>query len=430
MNNLNYELRNKRKSLRVSAGDAISHIESGQRLVLQLCCGLPQTLMQALIEDHKRLRDVEIVSGLQMKYPFLAEGLEKSFTFRTWQCAPPIKNYLSKGTVKYIPMRQGDAVRVFSKKGIWPVNVALIHVSPPDNQGFCSMGVSIGHSLPLALEADLVIAEVNKKMPRVLGKSFIHLSQIDYMVETDVPLLEYPSGEKPGDKEMKIAEYVADLIPDGATLQIGIGSVPEAVLDLFENKKDIRFYAMGIDRIVDMYEKGIISAAGTPKIFVTEILGTKKIFDFVHNNPLVEGRTLPDTINSRVSGDIPNFCSILSALEIDLTGQINSETLKGKQLSAIGGSFDFLQGALFSENGKSIIAISSTTPDGKISRIIPNLAAGSAVTIPRHSVSHIVTEYGVANLWGKSLRERALALVDIAHPNFRDDLSKYAKDNF
>ncbi len=421
---------NRKKGIRVSADEAVSHIVSGQRIILPLCCGLPQTLVASLVKDHERLRGVELVSGLQIQYPFLAEGLEQSFVYRTWQCAPPIRNYLKKGTVKYIPMRQGDAVRVFSKNGIWPINVAMIQVSPPDKQGFCSLGVSIGHTLPLALQADLVIAEVNHRMPRVLGKSFLHVSQIDYMVETDVALLEFPSAGKPAEKEIAIGKYVADLIPDGATLQIGIGSIPDAVLDFLYEKKDIRFFAMGIDRIVDLFEKGVISPGTIPKVSVTEILGSKKIFDFVHNNPLVEGRSLPETINSRVTGEIPKFCSVLSALEIDLTGQVNSETVQGKQISAIGGSFDFLQGALFSEDGKSIIAMLSTTPDEKISRIVPQLLTGAAVTVPRHSVSYIVTEYGVAQLWGKSLKERAEALTAIAHPGFREELSKYLNSNF
>ena len=413
-----------RKAKRASAEEAIRHIRPDQRIVLPLCCGLPQSLMDALVADHTRLKGLEIVSGLQIAYPFLDESLEGAFTFRTWQCAPSIRHLLKEGIVQYIPMRQGDATRVFSKNGPWPIDVALIQVSPPDQHGYCSLGVSIGHAHPLAIEADLVIAEVNENMPRVLGKGFLHLSQIDFIVESNRPLLEYPAGGKPGEKEVAIGKYAADLIPDGATLQVGIGAIPEAVLDAIEDKEDIRFYAMGIDRIVDLVEKGVVRAGTDPRVIVTEILGSKKLFYFVHNNPMVEGRPLQDTINPRAAGMIPRFCSIISAIEIDLAGQVNAETVRGKQLSAIGGSFDFLQGALFSEGGKSIIAMTATTAGDKISRIVPNLPLGSAVTTPRHSVQYVVTEYGVAEIWGRSLRERALALIDIAHPKFRDDLRK------
>jgi len=413
---------------RVTAQEAVGSVRSGQRLVLPLYSGVPQTLMDALVADHGRLKGVEIVSGIQMVYPFLEEGLEDAFSFRTWQCTPPIRHHLKKGTVKYIPMRQGDAVRVFSKTGPWPVDVALIQVCPPDEHGFCSFGVSIGHTLPLAMEADLVIAEVNARMPRVLGNSFIHLSQMDFLVESDRPLPEYPSGGKPGEKETAIGRYAAELIPDGATLQVGIGAIPEAILDGLTDKKDIRFFAMGVDKIVDMVEKGIVRPGHGPVVTVTEILGTRKIFDFVHNNPMVEGRTLPDSINSRVTGRIPGFCSVISALEVDLTGQVNAETIKGKQISAIGGSFDFVQGALYSDTGCSIIALPSTTPDEKISRIVPCLVSGSAVTTPRHSVQYVITEYGVAEIWGRSLRERAQALMEVAHPKFRDELTREAEN--
>lgn len=424
----------KRKAQWVSAEDAVMAVRSGDRLILPLCCGLPQTLIEALIAQKDRLRQVEIVSGLQIKYPFLQEGLEESFSFRTWQCAPPIRHLLAKGTVKYIPMRQGDVPYIFSPQGLWPIDVALVHLSPPDKHGFMSFGVSIGHSLPTALEAKLVIAEVNEHMPRVLGETFVHVSQIDYLVKSSRPLLEYPAAEKVGEIEKKIGENVATLIPDGATLQIGIGSIPDAVVQSLEGKRDIKFFAMGIDAIVDCVEKGLVERSlvppGEAKIVVTEILGTKKIFDFVHENPLVEGRPINKIINSRIVGQIEKFISLLGAIEVDLTGQVNAETVNGRQISAIGGSFDFLQGALFSPQGKSIIALTSTTPDGKKSRIVPYLPLGSAVTHPRHCIQYIVTEFGVADLRGRSLRERAEILISVAHPHFREELAKFARENF
>lgn len=424
----------KRLSRWVSAEEALGAVNSGERLILPLCCGLPRTLVETLIARKDRLRNVEIVSGLQIDYPFLQEGLEESFSFRTWQCAPRIRHLLQKGTVKYIPMRQGDVPFVFSRKGIWPIDVALVHLSPPDKNGYLSFGVSIGHSLPTALEAKRVLAEVNDQMPRVLGNAFIHISQIDYLVISSRPLLEYPSTEKGGEVEGKIGNLVADLIPDGATLQIGIGSIPDAVVQSLEGKRDLRFFAMGIDAMVDCVEKGLVEKSTIPgqqpKMIVTEILGSKRLFDFVHENPLVEGRPIMTTINSRVVGQIEKFISLLGAIEVDLTGQVNAETVGGKQISAIGGSFDFLQGALFSPQGKSILAVPSATPDGKYSRIVSQLPVGSAVTHPRHSIQYVVTEYGVADLKGKTLRERAEALTSIAHPKFREGLEKFTHENF
>ncbi len=417
---------------KTGAQEAVQAIQSGDRVVLPLCCGLPQTLVEALVEDHERLQDVEIVSGLQVRYPFLEPGLEKSFTFRTWQCAPAIRKLLSKGTVQYIPMRQGDAAWMFSRNGTWPVKRALIQTSPPDRNGYMSLGVSIGHALPTALEAETVIAEVNDQMPRVLGDGYIHVSQVDTLVETSRPLLEFPAPKEIGETEKKIGETVGDLIPDGATLQIGIGAIPSAVIQSLKDKRDLRFFAMGVDGIVDLVEAGAVEAGGgvsaPPKIRVTEILGTRRLFDFVHENPMVEGRPIHRTINARVVAEIERFVSILSAIEIDLTGQVNAETVRGKQISAIGGSFDFLLGALYSPGGKSIMAMTSTSPDGKHSRIVATLPPGSAVTTPRHCVEYVVTEYGVADLKGKSLAERAAALIGIAHPDFRDPLRAALKE--
>ena len=412
-----------RFSKRVEAQKAIQAIQSGNRVILPIGCGLPQTLVEALIADNDRLKNVELVGGLQIEYKFLNEDLKDSFTYRTWQCTPLIRHLINKGIVKYIPMRQGDVPYIFSRRGIWPIDVALVHVSLPDDKGYCSLGVSISHSLPTALEARIVIAEVNDQMPRVLGNCFLHLSQIDYVVESSRPLLEYPPAKILGDVDAKIADRISELIEDGSTLQIGIGSIPEATIKLLKGKKNLKFFAMGVDGIVDLVDQGAIET-GPGKIIVCEVLGTKKIFNFVHNNPSVEGRASVGTINSYLIGGIEKFVSILSAIEIDITGQVNAETVAGKQISAIGGSFDFLQGALFSRGGKSIIALTSTTPDGKFSRIVSKLPLGSAVTTPRHCVQYVVTEYGVADLRGKTLRERAQSLMSVAHPSFREELEK------
>ena len=415
-----------RKSRWVSAREAVAALLPGQRFSLPLCCGLPQTLVEALVADSERLQGMEVVSGLQVAYPFLAEDLKESFTFRTWQCAPPIRKHIATGRVKYIPMRQGDAVRIFGPKGPWPVDAVLMQVSPPNDEGYCSLGVSIGHTLPLALDAKVVIAEVNHRMPYLLGPGSIHVSQIDYLVESDRDLLEFPSGDPPGPKEREIGRLAAELIPDGATIQVGLGSIPEAIMDSLVHKRNLKFWAMGGDKMADLARKGALAEGSGPAIIVTETLGGPKVFQFIHQNPLCEGRDLPSVINAQVVGSIPRFCSILSAIEIDLSGQVNAETIKGQQFSAVGGSFDFLQGALFSPGGVSIIALPSTTPGDKVSRIVDQLPPGSAVTTPRHSVRYVITEYGVADLWGGSLGERARALAAIAHPAFREHLQRQA----
>ncbi|MFH1058394.1 MAG: acetyl-CoA hydrolase/transferase C-terminal domain-containing protein [Pseudomonadota bacterium] len=413
---------------RVTAAAAVATLGPEDRICLPLCCGLPLTLVEALCADASRLRGLEIVSGLQVVYPFLDPKLAGAFSFRTWQCAPAIRALLKTGQVKYIPMRQGDAVRVFGPGGPWPVRAALIQVAPPDAEGRCSLGVSIGHSLPLALGADIVIAEVNQRMPRVLGPSYLHLEEIDYLVESDRDLVVFPAGEAPGPRESAIGELAAALIPDGATVQIGLGAIPEAILQRLAAKRGLRLFAMGMDRMVDLHRAGALDTAHGPAITVTEILGGPAVFDFVHANPLVEGRPLPEVINPLAAGARPHFCSVLSALEIDLCGQVNAETVRGEQFSAVGGSFDFLQGALLSEGGVSIIALPSTTPGDKISRIAATLPPGSAVTTPRHCVQYVITEYGVADLWGKSLGERARALAGIAHPGFRAELQARAAE--
>ncbi len=415
-----------RQAKTVSARKAVAELESVKRISLPLCCGLPQTLMEALVAEHDRLRGLEIISGLQIAYPFLDESLGNAFTFRTWQCSPAIRHLVAAGRVKYVPMRQGDAVGVFGPGGVWPVGAVLLQTSPPDENGDLSLGVSIGHTLPLARTAGLVMAEVNRRMPRVGGRASINLAEVDLVVESDRPLLEFPAGGRPGPKEEAIGRYAAGLIPDEATLQIGLGAIPDAILDALSGKRDLRFFGMGIDRMVDLIESGVVASDGRPVLTATEMLGTRKLFDFINKNPLVRGLPLPETINPRVVGGIPRFCSILSAIELDLSGQVNAETIKGRQFSAVGGSFDFLEGALFSEGGRSIIALISTTPDEKISRIVARLPAGSAVTTPRHSVQYVVTEYGVAELWGRSLTERAEALIAVAHPDFRDGLREQA----
>lgn len=414
-----------RKAMKIDAEGAARIIQSGYRVIMPLGCGEPETILEAMVADKDRLRNVEIVSGLMRNYKFLQPGLEESFHFRTWQCAPPIAKLVGK-TVHYMPIRQGDVPYVFAEDGPYPIDVAIVHVSPPDRHGFCSLGVSISHSLPTALGAKIVIAEVNQQMPRVLGNCFLHSSQIDYLVQSLRPLVEFPTGEEVGEVEKRVAAYVAELIPNGATLQIGIGAIPSAVVDSISGKRGIKIFGMGVDSIVDLVERGVISEClsepGLRPIVAGEFLGTKKLFNFIDDNPMVEGKGTPESLNSLVVARIKDFISIQSAIEVDIFGQVNIETLRGKQFSAIGGSHDFLQGAYQSEGGKSILAMTSTAGGGKVSRIVASFVPGTAVAHPRHSIGHIVTEHGVAYLRGKTLEERAKEIINIAHPDFRAEL--------
>ncbi len=419
-----------RKTQKINAGEAVGVIQSGNRVIIPLGCGEPETMLEAMVAEKDRLRNIEIVGGLMRNYKFLQPGLEESFHFRTWSCAPAIAALVGK-SVHYMPIRQGDVPYLFSEDGPYPIDVAIVHVSPPDRHGFYSLGVSISHSFPTALGAKIVIAEVNEHMPRVLGDCFLHTSQIDYLVESSRPLVEFPTIEEVGEVERRIAAHVAELIPDGATLQIGIGAIPTAVVDSLSEKRGIKIFGLGVDSIVQLVERGVISChlgePGLRPVVSGEFLGTKKLFDFIHDNPMVEGKASPYSLNSRVIGSIKNFVSIQSAIEVDVFGQVNVETIRGKQFSAIGGSHDFVQGTYQGEGGKSILAMSSTAAGGKASRIVASFAPGTAVTHPRHSVRYIVTEYGVASLRGKTMEERTKEIIKIAHPDFRTELREGSK---
>lgn len=421
-----------RKAIKVNAHEAVEVIQSSDRIIIPLGCGEPETILEALVASKERLRNVEIVGGLMRNYKFLQPGMEESFHFRTWQCTPAIAKLVGK-TVHYMPIRQGDVPYVFADTGPYPIDVAVIHVSPPDQHGFCSLGVSISHSFPTALTARTVIAEVNEQMPRVLGNCFLHTSQMDYLVESSRPPVEFPTGEEAGEVERAIAAHVVRLIPDGATLQIGIGTIPTAIIDSISNskKRNLRIFGMGVDSIVDLVERQVINRhlgdSGLRPIVGGEFVGTKKLFDFIDNNPMVEGSPAMYCLNSPKIGTIKNFISIQSAIEIDLTGQVNVETVSGRPFSAIGGSHDFLQGAYQSDGGKSILALPSTAANGKVSRIVGSFASGSAVAHPRHSIEYVVTEYGAAHLRGKSIDERAKELISVAHPTFRAELREYSK---
>ena len=402
-------------------------IRPGDRIFFSIASGQPQTLLQALAEDFEFYRDVEVINGILLaEHPLAKKGMESSFRCISFQNSPSLRRDWEEGRIDFLPARYSDVPRVFSRQGPRPVDVALIQVSPPDQQGRFSLGVSASHAYPLARQARTIVAEVNDRAPRTYGPCFFTAEEIDFLVECSAPLVPYPEIQF-GETERRIAELVADLIPDGATIQIGIGNLPAAILKLLEGKKDLGFHSgMLSDSVVDLVEKGAVTNARKNvhpgKIVAGELIGTEKLFRFGHENPLLEMHGAEVSHNAELIGKIDNFVAINSALEIDLSGQINAESLNGVQISGVGGQFDFVEGAYFSRGGRSVTALISSASKGKVSRIVPTFSNQAVVTIPRYLTDIVVTEYGAAHLRGKSIRQRAEALISIAHPSFRDGL--------
>jgi acetyl-CoA hydrolase len=320
---------------------------------------------------------------------------------------------------------------LFKEKHL-PVNVAFVHLSPPDEHGFCSFGVEVGLSKSPAESAEIIVAEVNDQMPRTLGDSFIHVSDIDYIVPVDYPLPELPMGEgKPSDTVEKIAGFIAELIPDEATMQMGIGAVPDAVLKHLYDKKNLGIHTeLFSDGVIDLVNAGVITNSKKTihpgKIIAGFILGTKRLYEWVHNNPQIEFLRTEYVNDPFVISQNHRMVAINSAIEVDLTGQICADSIGTKLYSGVGGQLDFIYGSSRSNGGVPIIALPSKAKD--FSRIVPTLKTGAGVVTTRNHIHYVVTEYGVAPLYGKTIRERAQSLINISHPDFREDLTKQAQD--
>ncbi len=337
---------------------------------------------------------------------------------------------MHEGRADFTPIFLSEIPGLF-RSGQLALDAALIHVSPPDEHGFCSFGIEVGITKPAAESARLVIAEVNDRMPRALGDSFIHVSKIDYFVPVSYPLPELPQGT-PGEVQMRIAENIADLIPDGATLQLGIGGIPDAVLLYLRDKKDLGIHTeMFSDGVVQLVEAGVITnerkTLHRGKIIVGFVLGTQRLYDFVDNNAMVEFHPTDYVNDPFIIAQNENMIAINSAIEVDLTGQVCADSIGHKFYSGVGGQVDFIRGAARSKGGKPIIALPSTAKGGTISRIVATLKPGAGVTTTRNDVHYVVTEYGVAYLHGKTIRQRVEALIGIAHPDFREDLRREAR---
>ena len=409
-----------------TAEEAVKHIPNHCRVFFGHGANEPLVLTDALVANYEQYEDVEICHWVPMgKGEYTQPKMKGHLNYNGLFLGPVTRASVNEGRADYTPFYFHQSPRFFTD-GTFPIDVALVSLTPPDEHGFCSFGVSVGGTKPAALSAKMVIAQINDQMPRTMGDSFIHVSQITYAVEASRPLPELGGG-KIGPVEEAIGRNCASLIEDGSTLQLGIGSIPDAVLKFLGDKKDLGIHSeMFSDGVVDLYEQGVITGAAKTenkgKMVAAFLMGSKKLYDFVDNNPDVMMLTV-DYVNDPVVVSRQNkMVSINSCLQVDFNGQVNSESMGINQFSGIGGQLDYVRGASMCPNGKSILAMPSTAKHGTISRIVPLFEPGTTVTTTRTDVHYIVTEYGVANLRGKSLRERARLLINIAHPDFRDEL--------
>lgn len=409
----------------VEAREAVRAIQSGDRVFMAMG-GEPLSLLDALLEEKDRLRDVQLISGLsQGDYRFLGEEYLDTFHYSTWQIPLRMAPAVDAGRARLLPISFRQIPSLISSRGPLPIDVGLISVSPPDEAGYFSLGVSVGHTRAVVNNAKVVIAEINRQMPRTLGNSLVHISEIDYLTEADHPLLEVPF-HQPSERDQRIGELVANLVPDGATLEIGLGAIPNAVYAALTDKQDLGIHSgMISDGLIGLVKAGVVTnsrkALNPGKTVTGEVLGTRAIFDYVAGNPAVEMHSVEYTHGPHVLSQLDGFCAINSAVEIDLSGQVNAEFIGGLEIGP-GGQFDFTLGAALARGGQSIVALPSTARRGTASRIVHRLKPGVPVTVPRYLAHHVVTEYGAVDLRYRTLNERAEALVSIAHPDFRHEL--------
>jgi len=356
--------------------------------------------------------------------PYVEPGMERHVNVKTFSVGPKLKEAVSEGRVEYIPSHLSEIPHFF-KKRIIPVDVVVVQLSPPDKQGYCSLGISVNYMPEVINSAHLVIGEVNEQMPKTMGHGFVHLSQLDYIIEASYPLPTLQRG-KIREEERKIGNFVSDLITDGSTLQVGIGAIADAIVSELKGRKNLRIHTGTFsDWVMDLFENGALDCKRGGCITSMDIMGSAELYDFCGNNPLIDMRPISFTHNIGVLSQLEKFICITSAIEVDLSGQVNAEVASGTLINGVGGQLDFIRGSATSPGGKSIIALRSTAQQGKVSRIVPQLnPENGVVTVGRADVDYIVTEYGIANLKGKSIRERKEALISVAHPSFRDSLEK------
>jgi 4-hydroxybutyrate CoA-transferase len=417
----------------VQAAEAVSVIKSGDRVFVHSVAAAPSTLLAAMTARAPELRVVEVVSlHTEGPAPYAAPEMAKSFRVNALFVGPNVRAAVQQGRADYLPVFLSEVPQLF-RGGALPLDVALIQVSPPDRHGFCSLGVSVDVTRAAVQTARTVIAQVNPRMPRSHGDGLIHLEAIDYLVEVDEPIHEHP-GHPPSDQELAIGRHCAELVDDGATLQIGIGALADATLAALGDHQRLGVHTeMLSEGVVDLVEKGVITGEAKRihpgKIVAGFAFGTRKLYDFLDDNPLVAMLDIAYVNDTAVIRRNPKVTAINSAIEVDLTGQVCADTIGDLQFSGVGGQMDFIRGAALSDGGKPIVALPSVTRRGE-SRIVSFLKPGAGVVTTRAHVHFVVTEYGIADLWGKNLRQRAAALIAVAHPAQRDGLAAEARRRF
>jgi len=420
------------KSKLCTPEEAVGAIRSNDWVMLSGNAAAPEILMRALAKRADELENVTLSHVLLMgDDPLSGPGMEKAFHHNSLFVGPADRASVNDGRSAYVPIHLHMIPKAI-RSGVCRVDVCMIQCTRPDEHGFMSTGVEVMTTKAAVEMADRVIVQVNSHMPRVHGDSFLHVSRATHIVEEDVPLMELKP--KPATEvEKKIGSLIADMIPNGATLQLGIGGIPDAVLSLLRDKKDLGIHTeMTSDGLIRAMDAGIITGRKKTlhpgKVVSTFILGTSELYEYVDDNPLFELHPVEHTNDPFVIAQNDNMIAINSAIEIDLTGQVCSDSIGTYIFSGFGGQVDFIRGAAASNGGKPIIALASTAKKGTISRIVPKLKSGSGVVTSRADVHYVVTEFGVAQLWGKNLQERARALISIAHPDFQDDLEREARE--
>jgi acetyl-CoA hydrolase len=416
----------------VSADQAVRAIQSGNRIFLTGNCSVPQVVLAAIVDYAPQVNDVEICHALTLgSADYVDPDMEGHLRVNTLFIGHNVRKAVQEGRADFTPVLLSEFPLLF-KNGYLPVDVAMVHLSPPDEHGFCSFGVEVGLSKSIAEASKIIVAEVNEQMPRTLGDSFIHINKIDYVVPVNYNLPEVPMG---GDEEddiiETIASNIAELIPDGATMQMGIGAIPDAVLKHLYDRKDLGVHTeLFSDGVIELVEAGVLTNAQKTlhpgKIIAGFILGTQRLYSWVHNNPLIEFHRTEYVNDPFVIAQNERMVAINSAIEVDLTGQVCADSIGPKLYSGVGGQLDFVYGASRSKEGVPIIALPSKAKS--FSRIVPMLKPGAGVVTTRNHIHYVVTEYGIAELYGKTIRQRAQALIKIAHPEFRDELTKQAKE--